>query len=159
MGFFNKPETGASGTLEPLSKDRIKAALEAKGWSYSVDADGDIGGGWSAGTFWFLASGREGEVLQVRGVWRGELPGEQFARAGDVCIDWNMRTLWPKTYPRVHEETGAVKLFGEVSVDYEHGVTDEQLGQHLSCALETTHEFFAKLAEAFPEAAPADDEE
>lgn len=158
MGFFNKPEVGAGAGLEQLSKERIKAALEAKGWSYDVDADGDIGSGWTAGVFWFLTAGREGEVLQVRGVWRGELTSEQYARAGAVCQDWNTNTFWPKTYPRVNEENGVVKVITELTVDYEHGVTADQLGQHLSCALETSHEFFGKLAEAFPEAAPTDDE-
>ena len=46
MGFFTKDVIPAPGRIAPLSKERIKAALEAQGWSYSVDADGDICGGW-----------------------------------------------------------------------------------------------------------------
>ena len=57
MGFFTKDVIPAPGGIVPLSKERIKAALEAQGWSYSVDADGDICGGWDYATFYFFVFG------------------------------------------------------------------------------------------------------
>ena len=152
MGFFSKPEE-AAGALAQLSKERIKPAIEAKGWAYDVDSDGDIGAGWDTGVFWFLASGRDGEVLQIRGIWRGDLTGEQFGQAAALTNDWNMNTLWPKAYVRTNDK-GVVNVFTEVSVDWEPGVTDEQIQQQLDCALATSHELFAKLAEEFPGVVP-----
>lgn len=155
MGFFDKPQDAAG--LAQLSKDRVKKAIETKGWSYSVDADGDIGGGWDAATFWFLLNGRDQEVFQVRGNWRGLHPADRLDEAVRAANDWNSTKLWPKTYARTID-TGEVSFSTEVTVDYEHGVTDQQLLQHLDCALGTSHQFFEKLDELFPGAiAPADD--
>ena len=82
MGFFTKDSTpspdGADG-LAPLSKDRIKHGLEAQGWSYSVDSDGDIGGGWEYASFCFMLNGKEDELLCIRGSWRGQLVADEFA--------------------------------------------------------------------------------
>ena len=57
MGFFTKDVIPAPGGIVPLSKERIKAALEAQGWPSSVDADGDICGGWDYATFYFFVFG------------------------------------------------------------------------------------------------------
>ena len=50
--------------------------------------------------------------------------------------------------------SSVVNVFTEVSVDWEPGVTDEQIQQQLDCALATSHELFAKLAEEFPGVLP-----
>lgn len=154
MGFFNKPDQGASTQLAPLSKERIKAALESKGWSYKVDADGDIAGGWENGVFWFLVEGQQQEILMTRGIWYGKLTEAELAKAADVAAEWNREKFWPKTFARLNDE-GVVRVFGEHVVDYEHGLTDEQLVQHLLTIVGTGEEFFARLNEAFPEAAEA----
>ena len=36
MGFFSKQQDGAAPALGAISKERIKSALETKGWSYGV---------------------------------------------------------------------------------------------------------------------------
>lgn len=152
MGFFSKngaPQLGGAG-LVPLTKDRIKAGLERAGWSYNVDSDGDIGGGWEYASFYFFATGDDNELMCVRGSWRGQLPGDQFGRALEICNDWNADKLWPKTYARVDDE-GAVRLHTEHNVDFEQGLTDEQLSQQLLCAVNTSMAFYESVNEAFPE--------
>lgn len=88
MGFFTKDSTpspdGADG-LAPLSKDRIKHGLEAQGWSYSVDSDGDIGGGWEYASFCFMLNGKEDELLCIRGSWRGQLVADEFANIAMIA--------------------------------------------------------------------------
>lgn len=152
MGFFAKnsaPSAGGAGLL-PLSKDRIKAGLERAGWSYSVDSDGDIGGGWEYASFYFFANGDDNELFCIRGAWRGQLEPEQLGRALEICNAWNAEKLWPKTYARVDDE-GMVRLHTEHNVDFEPGITDEQLSQQLLCAINTSMAFYEEVNEAYPE--------
>ncbi|WP_053383699.1 type III secretion system chaperone family protein [Leucobacter celer] len=154
MGFFTKddgPTSSAPGALAPLSKDRIKTALESAGWSYNVDSDGDIGGGWEYGSFYFFVNGNSDELLCVRGFWRGRLESDDYGRALETCNIWNADKLWPKTYVGRDDE-GMVRINTEHNVDYEHGITDEQLMQHLVCVVNTSMAFFEHINEQFPEA-------
>lgn len=153
MGFFTKddPAPATGGALQPLSKDRIKHSLEQAGWSYNVDSDGDIGGGWEFGSFYFFVNGEKDELLCVRGFWRGELGEADFAKALETANDWNREKLWPKTYV-TRDESQSVRVITEHNVDYEHGLTDEQLTQHLLCVVNTSMSCFEQFNEVFPEA-------
>ncbi len=152
MGFFTKDAAapGAAGGLAPLSKQRIKDSLEAAGWSYSVDSDGDIGGGWEYGSFFFFLNGKSEELLCVRGYWRGVLEESDYLRALETCNSWNAEKIWPKCYV-ARDDEGGVRVNIEVNVDYEHGLSDEQLAQHLLCAVNTGMSFFEHVNETFPE--------
>jgi hypothetical protein len=68
--------------------------------------------------------------------------------------DWNAGRIWPKVYVRL-EENETLGVYTEHSVDYEPGVTDTQLDQHLGCAVSTSLAFFASLDEHYPEAVAA----
>ncbi|WP_025134828.1 YbjN domain-containing protein [Leucobacter sp. PH1c] len=153
MGFFTKdstPAVGGGNGLTPISKERIKAGLERAGWSYSVDTDGDIGGGWEYASFFFFLSGKEEELLCIRGSWRGKLPAELLGQAIETCNSWNAEKLWPKTYARLDDE-GLVRIHTEHNVDYEQGITDGQLDQQLLCAVNTGMSFYEQVNEVFPE--------
>lgn len=152
MGFFTKDaEPGLGSRLTPLSPDRIKRTLEQESWSYSVDTDGDVSGTWEYGSFYFFVNGNNGELLCVRGFWLGTLDDSDYLRALEVCNEWNAEKLWPKTYVGRDDE-GKVRLNTELNVDYEHGLTDDQLLQHLAGAVDTSMTFFEHLNETFPEA-------
>ena len=62
--------------------------------------------------------------------------------------DWNRDRIWPKAY--VREEDDALALYGEMSVDLEHGVTDDQLVRLVDCGLATTVQLFTATAPARP---------
>lgn len=154
MGFFTDdttPSSGGSEALLPLSKDRIKAGLEHEGWSYSVDSDGDIGGGWEYASFYFFVEGKEDELFCIRGNWRGMLESSHLETAIALCNTWNAEKLWPKTYARLDEE-GNVRVHTEHNVDYEQGISDGQLRQQLLCAVNTGMAFYEQVNETFPEA-------
>ncbi|MEA4944954.1 MAG: YbjN domain-containing protein [Propionicimonas sp.] len=140
-------EPGRRGGLEPLSKERVAAALDARGSHYLEDEDGDLYGFWDGCLFYFFVMGRYNEILQVRGTWWGRLSDDQYDAALRATNDWNLQKIWPKAYARVDD--GEVRIVAEVSVDYEHDLTDAQLGQHLNCALGTTGNFFDQLNETF----------
>ncbi|ASR56664.1 YbjN domain-containing protein [Cellulomonas sp. PSBB021] len=158
VGFFTRndqPETaaeapGRSTTLEPLSNERITAVLDAHGYRYAIDSDGDIGGIWDDHVFYFVRIGPEREFLQVRGRWSRAVPAAAYLEVLELVNEWNTSKVFPKTYVRVEEDQ--LGVYAEHAVDYAHGLADEQLDQHLSCAVSTALAFFARLDEAYPQA-------
>ncbi|MEV8337290.1 YbjN domain-containing protein [Leucobacter sp. NPDC077196] len=154
MGLFSEGAaavTGDGAKLAPLSKNRVTAVFDAAGWSYSIDDEGDIRGGWESGSFLFLVDEEVDAILCVRGYWRGRLGEPEYLRALELCNLWNADRLWPRTFVG-RDDDGSIRLNAEHTVDYSPGVTDEQLTQHLLCAIGTSMTFFAEVCEAFPEA-------
>ncbi len=151
MRLFRKEAVpGIESGLAALSQERIKAALERAGWSYSVDANGAIGVTWVYGSFHFLVNGGSGELLCVCGFWHGKIEESDYLRALKVCNTWNFEKLWPKAYVERDDE-GILRLHAELNVDYEHGLSDDQLLQHLACAIDTGMTFFEHVNKRFPE--------
>ncbi len=155
MGYFNKEATG--GSAAPLTRKRVEEALERQGWVYRVDDDGDIYASWDEGYFWFFFYGENQEVLQVRGTWYGTLTATDEDQALRLANQINAEKLFPKLYTFLTDD-GALQVRGELNVDYETGVTDEQLSLHLRAGIGSTLGAFARFAEAFPDAAPAVEE-
>jgi len=154
MGFFTKPEaTGSAPATEALTHDRITAVLDARDMRYGVDDDGDIGGYWDGHLFYFFRLGGQQEYLQVRGRWNRKVAVDEYARVVDLVNTWNSEKLWPKGYVRA--EGDVVGVYAEHTVDYEHGLTDEQLDLHLACGITTGLSLFEHLDEQFPEQAAA----
>ncbi|MCI6584516.1 MAG: YbjN domain-containing protein [Mobiluncus porci] len=151
--FFRSVERN---TLAPLSRDRIKKILEKHGWSYQVNHDGDIGGAWQNGVYYFQVTGENDSVLCVRGTWRANPELDDFILVNSLCNRWNMEYYWPKTYARVTDER-ELMVHTELPISYRSGLTDAQLDEHVRCALEASEDFFEHLAEKFPKAV-ADDE-
>lgn len=153
MGFFSKTQEAAGG-LSPLTKDRIKERLDARGSSYGVDSDGDIGGYWDGHLFYFFIVGGDEEILQIRGRWNREIDPGQFDALVTLANQFNTDKLFPKAYVRKDDE-GKVHVFAEHTVDYEHGATDEQLDLHFGSAIGSTVRFFEQLDELYPTEAAA----
>lgn len=153
MGFFNKPTTTPAGALPPLSAERITACLDAREMRYGIDDDGDVGGYWDGHLFYFFRIGQDQEYLQVRGRWNRQVGLDELAAVSARVNDWNADRLWPKVYVRVEDDR--LGVYAEHTVDYEHGLTDEQLDVHLACGISTALSFFETLDEAYPEQAAA----
>ncbi|WP_199423773.1 YbjN domain-containing protein [Actinotalea solisilvae] len=133
----------------PLDSARVEAYLVGQGYHVQRDEDDDLTGTWDGDRFWFLLLGENHEVLQVRGRWHRTVPEERRAAALLAVNDWNRERIWPKAY--VRSEEGELALYGEVSVDLEHGVTDDQLAQLVACGLGTGVQLFAALGQLVPE--------
>ncbi|MDR1852148.1 MAG: YbjN domain-containing protein [Propionibacteriaceae bacterium] len=136
------------GVLAPLSRERVEQALQANEWHYQVDSDGDVGGIWDDNVFYFFISGEQNEILNIRGRWHHSLRIEQRAEAREVIDIWHQERLWPKGYTHVDDD-GKLRIFAEHVVDWEFGLTDEQLLQTISCALSSSLQLFQHLAEHF----------
>jgi hypothetical protein len=137
----------------PLTAQRVADDLARRGYRFRTDDDGDITGTWDGNRFWFLRLGEDAEILQVRGRWSGSVPEQARGAVLQACNDWNRERLWPKVYARHEDDT--IALYGEVSVDLEHGVTDDQIAETLSCGLVATSQFFASLASLGDPAPPS----
>ncbi len=160
MGFFTKPDAAPTASApQPLTHQRVTDCMDARGLHYGVDDEGDIGGYWDGHLFYFLRMGQSEEYLQVRGRWNRVVAGDQLARVMALVNQWNADRLWPKGYVRPEGGDGqpeVVGVYAEHTVDYEHGLTDEQLDQHLACGISTALQLFEHLDEAYPaEAATA----
>ncbi|WP_251150712.1 YbjN domain-containing protein [Cellulosimicrobium sp. Marseille-Q4280] len=136
----------------PLALPRVVEWITDSGYSYFVDSDGDVGGLWHGRLFYFLLFGNHDEILQVRGQWNRDLAIERLEEVLEFCNEWNADRIWPKTYTRVRDN-GMIQVFTEVTVDLEHGVTDDQLDQLLQCGLSTGSMFFDALDEFYPDPA------
>lgn len=161
MGFFTKPDAepaGSAGQPQPLTHQRVIDCLDARGLQYGVDDDGDIGGYWDGHLFFFFRMGEAEEYFQVRGRWNRTVPSDQVSQVIALVNAWNADKLWPKAYVRVEgggERPEVVGVYAEHTVDYEHGLTDAQLDQHLACGISTSLQLFEHLDEAYPAEAAA----
>lgn len=131
-----------------LTMQRIGDHLTRRGYHFRIDDDGDITGTWDGHRFWFLLLGERTEILQVRGRWSTTLPVESRLATLQAVNDWNRERIWPKVY--VREEGGRLALYAEVSVDFEHGATDDQLAQIVSCGLGTAVQLFQAVGAQLP---------
>ena len=103
--------------------------------------------------FCFFRYGRDGEFFQVRGRWSRSVPVSERAAVLDLANDWNAEKIWPKVYVRAEDDE--LGVYCEHSVDYEHGVSDQQIDLHIAAGLSTALQFFASLDEAYPQAVEA----
>ncbi|MCA5893183.1 YbjN domain-containing protein [Isoptericola sp. NEAU-Y5] len=141
----------------PLTTGRLADDLERRGYRFRTDADGDVTGTWDGNRFWFLMLGDHSEILQVRGRWAGTVPTQARLSVLQAVNDWNRERVWPKVYTRAEGE--ALALYAEVSVDFEHGATDEQVAATVSCGLVTASQFFATVGALVPPSAEDHDGE
>jgi len=126
-----------------LSMQRIGDHLTSRGYHFRIDDDGDITGTWDGHRFWFLLLGENQEILQVRGRWADPIHAASRLDALQVVNDWNRERIWPKVYLRA--EPAGLALYAEISVDFEYGATDAQLGQIISCGLVTAVQLFRAI--------------
>ncbi|MCC2336207.1 YbjN domain-containing protein [Cellulomonas wangsupingiae] len=154
MAFFsNDTSVPTPPALGPLTRDRVTAALDARNLGYGIDEDGDVGGYWDGHLFYFFLMGPGDKSLQVRGRWNRQVGVDQLPQVAALVNEWNSTHLWPKAY--VRSEDGVVGVYGEHTVDYAHGLSDEQVDQHLACGIATALQLFDHLDEAYPAEAAA----
>jgi hypothetical protein len=154
MAFFAKSTPTSSGPV-PLTIDRVADVLEARECSFGWSSDrASVGGFWGDHLMEFLLYGEHDEVLQVRAHWGRPLGVDQRPAVLDALNAHASGRLWPKAYVDVDDD-GELLVLAEHAIDYEHGVTDEQLDLHLACALNASLGLFEELDRQFPAAVAA----
>jgi hypothetical protein len=131
-----EPVPGELQHVHPLSAGLVTSILDARGFSYFTDDDGDIGGRWHDNLIYFFRLGKNQEMLQVRTMTRALFTTDDVPKLYAFCNAWNHDRLWPKAYVHVGDD-GVVRVIGEVLVDLEKGVTVPQLDQVMACGIAT----------------------
>ncbi len=153
MGYFTKGAQARDFGM--LTQERLTAVLDAHEINYGLDDDNDVGAWFDGHPFYLFRHGKEEEILYARGRWNRRVDLAEQARLRELINTWHREKLWPKGYTRVADD-GTLNVFAEVSVDYEFGLSDDQLWQHVDCAVSTILSLFAYLDEHYPaEAATA----
>jgi hypothetical protein len=154
MGYFSKPdgEPVIPGNLAPLTRERITALLDSEGYKYDIDDDGDVWAGWPDTTFWFLTMGQQKEILMLRGRWDKRLELTDAPIVLPILDKWHREHFFPRALTVPFEDDGDLRIFTEVVIDCEYGITDEQMQLHLRSSLSSTWDLIAELKEAFPNA-------
>lgn len=149
MGWFDspKPQEPADEIL-PLSQERLIEIFDKEGWVYNIDDDGDLGGRWGDGIFYFLVHGSKNEIFQVMGRWMRPVPEDRLEELKVFIEDWHREHFWPKCF-HVVDKDGLVKVNSEFEIDLEFGASTKQLAQHVHCALGTSMQFFNAVSEHF----------
>ena len=137
--------------LQPLTRHRLMDALERASIAYTVDRDREISSDWGQYRVWFDIVGRKSQVLSVRGLWNGWLPADRRVDLLESCNAWNERMQMLRPYVYVDADSD-LRVFADHVVDYEFGVSDEQLYQHVSSMTTLAAVFFEDLDEEYPEA-------
>ena len=165
MGFFKKdkdkdapqPAAAAETALVPLSNEAIITVRKARENSYAVDNSGDVFGSWGeeGHRLWFLRSGQDKEILNVRYVHATLFDAGLLHALYEFCNAWNDNKLFPKAYVRV-KESGRISLIGELTIDLEHGVTPQQLDLFMRCGITTGLRMGESADEKFGGGAPVE---
>ena len=148
----DRPAAANPKAPKRLTSTRVMNWLQGADLPFFVDSDGDLGAIHDSRTFYFLLFGTQREIFQVRGRWNRSLTIERSEQVLEFCNAWNAKMIWPKAYYRVRDD-GQIHVYGEVAMDYEYGITDEQIGAMIVCGLQTNTQFFAELNKAFPDPA------
>jgi Putative bacterial sensory transduction regulator len=122
--------------VQSLTNEMITSALDERGFSYFVDADGDVAGNFQGNLIYFFRIGEQKEMIQIRAMVQHVFGMDDVMRLYEFCNAWNHDRLWPKAYVHVGDD-GTVTVIGEVVADWEKGVTPEQLDQVLICGIAT----------------------
>jgi hypothetical protein len=137
---------GEAAGLRPLSNERIVSVLTAREFAHEIDEDGDVRGNWQGSLIYFLRIGQGREMLQVRALTATTFTIDQVPRLYAFCNSWNHDRLWPKAYVHVADD-GSARVVGEVTADWEHGVSTAQLDQVMICGIATGCQLADAVAE------------
>jgi len=160
MGYFAQPtDSGAMpGRVAPLTPARLQATLDSQHWHYEVDEDGDLRGSWDGHMFYFMRVGPHQEILMIRGRWEARPSIETGESMLPLLNKWHREHLFPKAHVVDFPDDGNSRVFTELVIDCEHGVTDEQLLLHISAGITTSIDLFKDLNKAYPGLQETDDD-
>jgi hypothetical protein len=152
MAYFSTPNevSAMPGYPAPISNERIAAVLTGQNWTYETDEDGDLCGGWDGHMFYFLRMGANKEIFMVRGRWEARLPLGMGSQLLPVLNEWHLTHFFPKAVVVDFPDDGNSRVFTEVTVDCEHGISDEQLLLHINAGINSALGLFEELEKRFP---------
>lgn len=134
----SSPTPEPAQRVSPLTKERVAAIFDERGWRYSEDDDGDLTAVWDGDFFSYLLRGDNNEILNVLGYIKEDIPMTRLDEARFALDEWHRDHLWPTAFWRENDDAGLTFSIGAaVAIDWEHGVTDKQIYLQLDCAMST----------------------
>lgn len=127
-----------------LTRERLVALCQERGWHYFIDSDDGLGGHWINARYYFLIRGGNNEILVVHGLWNRVLPIEHLETVRSTIRQWHRTRIWP-TLSHSIDDDGTILVKADYAVDLEAGVTDAQLADHVDRAIATSGSFFTEL--------------
>lgn len=134
--------------IQPLSQELLGEIFKSLDLRYFIDDEGDFGSIFDDNQFYFFFQGVQGEVLTIQARWHKAVAMDDLDELRVALNEWNRDKFWPRAYHRVSDD-GQIRVFGDLSVDFEPGVTPNQLEQTLRCVVATSTQLFASLADRF----------
>lgn len=120
--------------LPPLTRDRLERLVDHLGFEY-VSTDWGVCFESEGIRFEFLLHGPSQEILIVRSDLIDDLPPyASRKRVRDEVDRWNQHACWPKAFTHFCSG-GHLHVYGELSMDYDMGATDNQLLRHATLVL------------------------
>lgn len=141
----------------PLSVERIGMIFDSHEWKWGLDDDSDLETAFDGHGMCFRAIGKSKEIFSFIAFYRHKIGAESRDDYLYEIEEWHRTRLWPKCYLR-EVEGDAFEAIAEVNIDFEHGVTDEQLRLQIDCAISTSLQFFGALDERFGRGKSSDSE-
>jgi hypothetical protein len=147
------PEAIASGAIvprqcravEPISSDRIAAALDELDIRYIRDADGDLLAMWERHAVLFGIEGPVDEILVIRARPHATVPGDWAQRAYEAVNEWNHTRRFNKAYVGDLNDLGQLPIYAEVQWPLITGVHQAQLVEFIECAVSVSECFVSWL--------------
>lgn len=130
----------------PLSKERVIEALKTLGIRYFTDSDGDIGFFISESTIFFTFDGKNKEILGMHINPFRDVPMSELPQVQNFINDWNGRSYWPRAFTSVNDE-GILRVRSDDAFDYEAGVSQVQLCEHIRRVVATADQLYRELDE------------
>lgn len=139
--------------VAPLTMERVLAVLDDMEAAYTVDDDGDVLSLWDGNAFYIYTLG-DGSVLQVLGSWGRAVSNLEFEKVLNGANEIHSTQLYPKICIE-RGDSGMLSISTRHSGDYRFGITDAQLGLHISLGISTAVSYFEHLNSLYPNARPA----
>ncbi|WP_167143952.1 YbjN domain-containing protein [Canibacter zhoujuaniae] len=130
--------------LHPLSQELIIKHFTNKGIHYFTTDRGLLGATFRDVQFLFAITGNRQELLCISGQWHRIISANALELVRAFISDWHRDKLFPKAYIRIDDD-GTLQTITEVTVDYEYGLTFDQLQTHIDRAVINTLDFVTEL--------------
>lgn len=129
------PKQRRSGTVSPVTLQRISSCLSRQDIRHLTDTDGALLALWERHAVLFTLEGPEDEILVIRARAHATVPLEWAERAYAAVNEWNHARRFMKAYVGDPTERGGLPFYAEMQVPFLAGAHDELVDELLDCAM------------------------
>ncbi|MDR2929492.1 MAG: DUF2510 domain-containing protein [Propionibacteriaceae bacterium] len=133
-----------------LTIERVAHVLDSQKWGHQFDDDGDMWANFGGHMVWFLRVGEKKELFKLMGRWSARLPLALAPQVTTALNDWQRRNSFAQAVWVEYPQDGNGRVFTELILDCEYGVTDNQLLVHIKDGLGAAMDLFDTMNKTFP---------